>query len=726
MRVAESSLIRSCLLGGLLAAVTPGLAWAQQAGDTVQTDTSGVAVYRLDPIEVTATRTSRAVFRTPAAVSVVGQRLLETTPATGISEALKTLPGLDVTGVGMQQQRPVIRGLRGQRILLLQDGVRLNNSRRQQDFGEVPSLIDLGQIDRVEVVRGPSSVLYGSDAIGGVINVITARPPRQDLGGVLSYEYSSAFEGSTLRGRLGGGSDRVAYEFGGHWRSGDAYAAPEGSFGDISLATDTEVLGTGIEDWSMGGRVLATAADGHDLSFQVDAYRADDAGFGLIEPANFAPSMPRIDIGYPTQSFARFTVGYDGQLDTGLADRLSVRAYTQDNERELVFDFVQGFGPTAPPGAELSILNTNTTDLRTLGFRAEARKLAGPLLFTYGIDGFRDRSDNSDRSVTRVTGFGPPSIEESSQPRVPNATYRSLGAFTQAEFEEGRLTLIGGARVQSARAETRVTPGVDLLGTDQSATAVVGALNAMVALSNSWTVIGSVGRGFRAPNLVEWFFEGPVPEARAYQLRATDLEPETSLSFDLGTRFRSGRISAEAFVFQNTLTNGIRSEATGDTIQGLAAFKSLNLDELRYRGAEVSVAARLGAGLTADASYSHLSSEDVVQPDNPTGESFANRWLGGLHWADADGRLWAEWGVRHNAEQKDVNLGNNPLGAVLPAFTVQHARAGIRPTEGRLLGTGLTVGIENITDVLYAEFANASFFRPEPGRRLVMRAEVVF
>ena len=705
----------------LAASLFAGTTAAQQAADTVVTP-----VYRLDALEVTATRTSRPVFGTPAAVSVLPAVRLQALQPTGIADALRTLPGLDVTGVGMQQTRPVIRGLRGQRILLLQDGLRLNNSRRQQDFGAVPSLVDLGQVERIEVVRGPASVLYGSDAIGGVINVISARRPSSSLRGQLSYEYASAFEGSTVRGRIQGGSERVSVEAGGHWRSGDAYSAPEGSYGAITLAGPTPVEGTGVEDASFGARLSFAAAPGQEISFAFEGYRAEDAGFGMVDPELYAPQIPSIFIDYPSQSFSRFTAGYEGQLGRGLVDRLSVRAYTQSNERDLRFDFVQGFGPNAPPGASISIVNSNNSDLFTLGFRAEAKKLAGPLLLTYGVDGFRDRSDNTDLSVTRVTGFGPPTVEESSIPNVPNATYRSLGAFLQGERSFGRLTVIVGTRLQSSAAETRTTPGLDRPLVDQSATAAVGALNAIFAASDGWSLIGSVGRGFRAPNLIEWFFEGPVPEARAYQSRNADLEPETSLSFDFGTRYQSNRLSAEAFVFQNTIRNGIRSEATGDTLQGFEVFESLNLDELRYRGAEVSAAVRLGAGFTADASYSHLSSEDVVQPENPTGETFANRWIAGLRWAQPQGRAWAEWGVRHNGDQKEVSLGRNPLGEILPAFTVQHVRAGIRPVRGDRFGAGVTVGVENLTDALYAEFANASFFRPEPGRRMVVRAEVLF
>ena len=704
----------------LLATLAPVSVASQEA------DTTTAPVYRLDALEVTATRTSREIFRTPAAVSVVGSAFLETRQASGVADALRTLPGLDVTGVGLQQPRPIIRGLRGQRILLLQDGLRLNNARRQQDFGEVPSIVDLGAVERIEVVRGPSSVLYGSDAIGGVINVITSRRPPSRFGGGLSYEYAGGFDASTVRGRVHGGSGALSLEAGGHWRTGSAYSAPAGRFGEIELATSTPVLGTGIDDWSLGGRAVWAAADHHDLSIAAETYRADDAAFGLVEPEAYASGMPRIDIRYPEQSFSRVTLGYDGDFRRGPVDHLTVRGYLQENTRGLSFDFVQGFGPEAPPGASLQIANRNHTDLSTVGLRAEARSLAGSVLWTYGIDAFRDRSENADTSVTTVVGFGPPSEERSTRPRVPNARYHGIGAFLQGEREFGRLTVIAGGRLQSTGAETRPTADLDATEIDRSATSVVGALNGLLRVSDEWTLIGSVGRGFRAPNLVEWFFEGPVPEARAFQVSNPDLDPETSVSIDAGVRFRNARVAAEAFVFQNTVRNGIRSQATGDSIQGFAAFESVNLDELRFRGAEVAAQVEIAGGLRVDGSWTHLSSEDVLDPDNPTGETFSNRWVGGLHWEQSAGRLWATWGIRHNGERRDADLARNPLGEILPAFTVHHLRAGIRADAASRIPAGVSIGVENLGDALYAEFANASFFRPEPGRRVVLRAEVAF
>ena len=683
-------------------------------------------VFYLDSLEVTATRTARPVFLTPVSVSVVGVEAIDRLAPRTVTDVLRELPGVDVTGVGAQQPRPIIRGLRGQRILLLQDGLRLNNTRRQQDFGEVPALVDVESIERVELVRGPASVLYGTDALGGVINVIT-RPPETDrFRGSLSYQYGGAM--GLQRGALKAASrsGSVGFEIAAHWRSADSYEAPSGTFGSIELDSPVPVLNTGVEDRSVAARLSFDVADGHDLFVRGEHYNAEDGGFGLVEPDAYDPGGARVEITYPSQTFQKLTVGYNGLSLGSVADRLQVLAYAQRNERELDFDLFVGFGPNAPPGAGVSIVNENFTDLSTTGFRVEAKKLAGDVLLTYGVDGFQDSSENEDHNTSTVSGFGPPSVEESFAPTLPYATYRSVGAFLQAERAMGRLTLIGGLRGQSIKAETETTPGLTTPLQDRSQSTMVGSLNGVFELGEGWAAVASLGRGFRAPNLIEWFFEGAVPEGSAFQTTNPDLGPETSLSVDVGLRLRKERAFVEAFVFQNTLKDGIRTQVTGDSVGRLPVYRPVNLDEIRYRGIELNADVAVSSAVSLAGGYTHLSSEDVLDPENPTGETYSNRVYGSVRVESPARPVWIQYNIRHNGEQKDVDLGTNPLGAILPSFTVQSVRAGIRPWREDGLSPRITLSVENLTDALYAEFANAAFFRPEPGRHLRLAVELPF
>jgi outer membrane receptor protein involved in Fe transport len=533
---------------------------ARQPSDTLPDDTLR---FRVEPIVVTATRTPRALFVTPKPVSVVTRSLLRERTLNTVSDLFTELPGVDITGVGVNQVRPTIRGQRGQRILLLSDGLRLNNARRQQDFGEIPGLIDVASVDRVEVVRGPSSVLYGTDAIGGVVNIITRAPEAEGVHGFARYAWGSQGQ-HTVSARSYGRLGRIDLQVGASFRTADPYEAPDGEFGAIELAEPAVVHDTGIDDRSFEARIGYRLDDDASVFLEHERYSAEDAGFGYVAAEDYAPDQGLVRIRYPDQSWHRTTAGLRArELGSLLADRFELTAYYQGNERSLAMNIQQAIGP----GALLDIASDNYTDIRTVGFRAEAARLAVPgVLLTYGIDLFRDDSDNTDASVTTITGFGPPIVETSDEPQLPNATYRSAGIFAQAELEPtDRITLVVGVRAQDVHAETETAPAGEDGPVSENDRTVVGSANLAYRVSDALALVGSIGRGFRSPNLIEMFFQGPTPEGSGYQLRNPDLEAETSLNIDLGARVRYGPARLEAFGTTSTGGSGSHPVTTKST-----------------------------------------------------------------------------------------------------------------------------------------------------------------
>lgn len=719
---------RAVVLAVTLAASLPCKATAQAPpGNAVPEDT---LVFPVDPITVTATRTPRGVFETPTPVTVLDARAIAEKTPDNAADLFRDLPGLDANGVGVSQVRPAIRGQRGQRILLLSDGIRLNNSRRQQDFGEVPALVDVTSIQSIEVVRGPASVLYGTDAIGGVVNMITRTPVQDGFHGSLGYKHGSVEGQHRGTGRFFGRFGNLDLQAGFTARDAGVYEAPAGTFGDIRLDRDTPVLDTGVRDRSLDFRVGYQLSARNAVWVKYEGYEADEAGFGFVDPAAYDPGSAEIRIRYPNQSFWKTTVGYGiKNVSSPLLDRVDLVGYVQRNERTLAMDIRTSFGPEAPPGAGLILESENFTDLATAGLRLEAKTLASRrVLLTYGVDYFRDRSENTDHTLTTIVGFGPPAEEETFATNVPNATYQSLGAFAQSEVElSSRASLVLGARYQGIRAETRETANWVGIPTSKSDRTLVGSANAIFEVARGLSVIGSMGRAFRAPNIIEWFFEGPTPEGSGYQVSNPDLTAETSFNVDVGLRYRNAWLAAETFVFRNTIFNGIRIAPTGEEIEGLPAFRNVNVDELLYRGVEASATVFLPEGLSVGAGYTYLDSKDVLEPNNPVGETFSTKVTANLRYDAPDGRFWGAYEVRHNGDQKSVDLGANPLGDVLPAFTVHNLRGGVtllRDASGMTHRLGLTVA--NLTNELYAEFSNASFFRPEPKRNLFVTYEVTF
>lgn len=709
-----------------------GLMSAGASGASAQERPLPDSVYRVDPVVVTATRTERPVSDIPRPVSVLQARDFADALPNTVPDLFRSLPGLDVTGVGVSQVRPQIRGQGGQRLLLLNDGLRMNNTRRQRDFGELPALVNIDAVEQVEVVRGPASVLYGSDAIAGVVNIISSVPRREGFGGSASYLFGSVEGQSRVSARVSGRSGAFSLQAGGMWRTADSYEAPSGDFGDITLADDVTVSNSGVDDANVDVRLGWDFSPTFGAFAKIEHYRADDTGFGLVDPAAYAPGQPEIAILYPDQRFSKLSTGLRArELATPVADEISVTVYGQDNERDLVFDAFIPFGPTA--GLDLD--NRNFTDIRTYGGRAEARKLVdGSLLLTYGIDGFRDGSVGTDLNTSTITGFGPPIISVDDTPSIPDAEFLSLGAFLQGEAQLGsRVSLVGGGRLQHVSAEAFRTEGLANDPRSESNSTGVWAVNAMLEVAEGLDLVASTGRGFRSPNLVELFFDGAVPEGSAYQLAGEDLAAETSFNVDVGARYQSGPLFVEGFYFRNKISDGIRSQpvldANGDPLQvgGLDAYRNVNVDEIVLRGIEVSADVRLASGVVLGTTFSTLDAEDAIDPDNPVGESYSRKVTARVGYRDPGGRFWGEWSLRRNGEQKDAVISSgNPLGGVLPAFTVHGVRGGVRLIETGFLTHGLTLVVSNLGNALYAESANGAFFRPEPKRNLTLAWTVDF
>ncbi len=685
--------------------------------------------FRLAPLNITATRTVRTTHDTPASVSVVGWEAITAQLSTGVADLFRDIPGLDVEGVGANQRRPAIRGLLGQRILLLSDGLRLNNTRRRQESGESPALIDPADIDRIEVVRGAASVLYGSDAIGGVMNLIerslhaaAADPPVRARVGL---RYRTVDRQVNPSGSVTGHIGPLAVRVAGSFRHADAYAAPAGTFGPVTLDSATRVEDTGVQDHAGAVAVAYQLAPEHEVSAKHERYWANDAGFGYVDPTVLGDGLPSVQLLFPEQRFSRSTLRYHGSnLALPLLDRLSAAAYWQTNDRQFDTNVFSPLGPTAPPGAGVLVESRNFTDLDTYGFRLEAhRALGGGHAVTYGVDLFRDRAQGTDSTRTTVTIAGPPTVTDRTTPRVPTATFRSLGAFLQADVNViDRATLIVGMRYQDVHTATQPTPGVTEPLVDATDRTLVGAVNLLVPLRSDLNVVASVGRAFRSPNLVERFFSGPSPEGRGVWIRNPALEPEKSLNLELGVRYRGPVVEADAFVFRNTIFDGIELTPTGQSVNGVPEYQNRNIEELRYTGFEAAVTAAIWKGLTLRGDVTGLATRNVTEPDQPLGDGYPYRLRGVLRYDDAQQRLWVEYVVRHHGRRDSVDLGSSPILPYVPRFTVHTVRGGV------VVGRGFRVGlaVENLTNALYAEATNVGFFRPEPKRSLVVTATVEF
>ncbi len=691
------------------------------------------AALRYDVI-VTATRTAKDVFTTAQPVAVVNREEAARQAPDSVTSLMQAVPGLDAVGVGPSQTRPIIRGMRGQRILLLEDGIRLNNSRRNQDFGEIPGMVDVDDVEAVEVVRGPASVLYGSDAVGGVINVLSLAPrfagDRLRLRGRIGYQYDSGSGLNRFSARVAAGRKRLAVWAGGSVRRAGEYEVPAGRFGAVTLASPATVTDSRVEDGNARLALSWQASDRVVLTFKADAYRSDFSGFGYVDPALYAPGGPTIRITYPDQHVQKYVLrARHSQLDFAPADMVDVTLYLQGNRRHLDMDIFVPFGIPDRPAAGVSMQTWNYTRTATAGGRLEFTKsLGGRHLLVYGADFFRDASTNTDRSSTAVVGLGPVRPVVSGLPQVPNARYVNRGLFVQDEWRlHPRLTATAGLRYQDVLAATLATPGLEGEApvSDRDAT-LVGAASLLLRLGDDLAAYLSAGRAFRSPNLVERFFAGPTPEGNGTLTRNPGLQPETSFQLDAGLRWRRPRWALEAAVFRNMVYDGIRTAPTGGFAQGLAEYRYVNVDKLRVQGVEFQGQALLPLDIRAVAGFSSIRARDIYNPDQPFSSSYSSRLTLDLLWQRPGGRVWLAYNLRWQGKQKDIVLVENPVGDFIPGFVVQAASAGATLVQNDRAALKAGLVLANVTDTLYAEAANSPFFRPAPGRRLVVTWSLEF
>ncbi len=681
----------------------------------------------LGAVTVTATRRATDVQSVPTPVSVLDSTVIRERQPNTAADLLRDLPGVDVIGTGTNQARPSIRGQRGQRILLLQDGLRLNNARRQQDFGEIPGIVDVATIQRVEVVRGPASVLYGTDAIGGVMNIITRVPSfAKDApmtAGSIGYRYGSAGELTRGEASLSARAGNFVMLATGAKRDAGDYTAPAGHYGNVTFKDDITLKNAGVNDKNASVYLGWRYKTGTGAFLRAETYDARNSGFGYIDPALLGGDQTKIEIRYPTQHFTKLSTGFSTGVLTGVpvADKVDITAYRQVNGRDLAQGIFAPFGAPYPADAGIDIQTRNHTDLRTNGLRAEATKVFARDIIVYGIDYFHDNAVGRDSSQTTMFGFGPPKPKSKVVPSLPTATLSSTGIFMQNDLRlHDRLSLIVGGRWQRVSSEALPTAGLTTIPPGDAQSTAVYSTNALFKVTPQLNLVASVGRGFRAPNLVERYFNGPTPEGSAYQSATPDLKPERSLNTDLGAKYRSDRVAFEAFVYRNDIRDAVRISATGVKISNLPEYKNVNVGKLRASGYEATGTMLLDHGFTVSANYSTVKSKNLLDTSIPIGDTFSSKLVGTLGWRAPSGRGWMEYSVRRNGEQKDIVAGSSPVGNTLPAFVVHSVRGGAHLFTLRGVREDLDLQVNNVTNALYAETANAGFFRPEPKRNLVV------
>ena len=644
------------------------------------------------------------VFHVPQSPVVVTQEELSRHYANILPQALRDTPGVHIQQTTSGQGSPFVRGLTGQQVLHLINGVRFNNATFRPGANQYTALIDQDFADRVEVVRGPGSTQYGSDSLGGTINVLTQSAQGAGTFGLHGYVntyFASADLSMGLSTNLTGGSDNWGFLFSASGRRTQDLRTG-GALDSHSVVT--RLLGLPSE--FLGSRLQDTAYGQYNANakFQYKASHADVLSFEYLRGTQLG--LRRYDqldggIGNLLNSFDPqvldfFTARYD-RVGAGPFDSVSaIFSYNgqRDDRRSQSINNAQGLRSRISDEFNLT---------RAFGYQAQANtRIKRSHTLTFGGEFYDERitSRKQDFSFSNAT-LGFTNVADV-RARFPNgSTYRTLGIFAQdvATLVPDRLTVHLGIRYSLFNYK-QISAGNPLDASGRPAVPNVEENFDDVTFNTGLTftinrhvnLTGNVSRGFRAPNVNDFAatglsglgFEvspdegvrlngstGALDSAR----RLTDIRPlqpisaEQLYSYEASLRFLGSRFSGSVGVFDSEISNLIerrtlllpqgavgqlvggqpiiRQDATGAVFTSLsssAVFVRTNALKVRLRGVESNLAVKLRRDLELNANAFYVHGKDLLTGRPPNLENGIPPMTGfvGVKWERAGTPAWIE------------------------------------------------------------------------------------
>jgi hemoglobin/transferrin/lactoferrin receptor protein len=500
-------------------------------------------------------------------------------------QALETVPGVSQVSEG-HAAVPAIRGMARGRVLLLIDGARVTSERR---VGPSATFLDPSALEGIDVARGPGSVAYGSDALGGVISVRsrTVQPKSplrvsgQVTGGAGIPEGRAAVEVS--RGFAGGG---LLVQ--GHARRADDWSSPE---------DESEIFNSG---WKDGGFLIK---GNHRIGPGVlSAGWQSDFGRDIERPRN---NSRTVRFYYPHENSHRFTTSYDLGSQGGF-DQIVMTGFlgTFDQRTD------QDRFPTATTGRSIERADVSAQDFHVKG---SAQRGLGRARLELGVD-VNGRFGLEALDIIQAFDLAGNITRDTTNVSVNDAGRTDVGAFLQADIAVARaLRLSGGVRGDNVT--TRNSGGYfGDRSTSNGAFSGFGA--ATVGPFSAFSLTAQLSRGFRDPTLSDRYFRGP--SGRGFITGNPDLDPETSLQFDLTGRYTVSRIQVGVSYYDYRIDDLIERYTTETDF-----FFFRNRGRGKVRGFEVETHADLGQGYSLELGAQIVrgeleddgSSLDDVSPD---------------------------------------------------------------------------------------------------------------
>ena len=628
--------MKTSFASALLLVAATGAAYAQQTPDTVQ----------LDTFVVTATRVPTALSKVTASITVIDGAQLRRAGMRTVEEALRTVSGAAVVQSGSYGGGTslFLRGGESDYVQVLVDGVQVNSPGEAFNW----STLSIEDVERIEVVKGPASVLYGSDAVAGVVQIITRRgrgKPRGDLallvgrGDKVGSQANGSFDNGYLRGEVAGGTGKVGYSV------GVSHFATEGAYAFNNEHRNTSVTGhTGFE---LGAATLLSATARVDKS----RFHYPTDGSGTLNDRNQFNDGSMISVGLDATH--RFTSAIDALLSLQHSENEDISDDRSDNAADTIgfyrFYSEQQF---RRQNADLRVnFKAGASSLLTLGAEVEQQKNTGSSTSPFG--------DTPETTVSRS----------------------DRAAYAQLLQDMGALSLQLGVR------------GED---NDKFGNFVTYRGGVAAKVAPNVKLRASAGTAFKQPRFFEQFAQGFVVGNPA-------LSPEKSRSIEVGGDVAFSRVSIGATYFDQRFRDliqyiGVTAKPTDPNYVNVAGAKA--------SGAEFSI----GTGISdwqINAQYTLLSTK-VTDDGDGSDASFTQdeelirrpKHSASLALSRSIGRTDLSVIANYVGERTDLDFSTYPSARVtLPSYT----RVDIASRQRLNSAVALSVKVENALNEKYSE-----------------------
>jgi hemoglobin/transferrin/lactoferrin receptor protein len=545
----------------------------------------GQELSTLPAVSVTAKGYTADDVETPLSTLALDRNELWRRGAQNPGDALRGEPGLAVASDGAQGQNPVIRGLKKESVVLMVDGMRLNSAQPQ---GGIASFMTMGLADRLEVVKGPASVLYGTGALGGAINVLLPQArfsAPNDFRLSATHDSSSGSTRSTGVGNIS--QDDHALMVGvSIARNGD-YDAPGG-----------RVALTGYDSESIIGQYRFRINNTQQLRLSMQQQTDTDVWYpGSKKPHAVNPAVVGNTIIHsPRQERRLLEAGYSRKGGGAQPLNLDVRVYRQDVER------------TIWAWSDLQVAEKSKTlvTFATEGLDARADwAFAAQHLLSFGTNVWRMGA-----SPERSLAAAPAGSALNRNDPFADGRINAWGVYVQDDMRFGKLNVLAGLRHDNVKGRAAsINNGATTTGLDRSDSALSGSLGMIYEVSAALRPFANLSRAFRAGEMRERFESSPRGDGYHY-LGNPQIKPEIATQLELGLKGTTSALDYRLAAYRNHITDYITGRITGATSGGLPVKQTENLGRVTLTGLEAQGRWRIMREHWLNAGYSRVRGEN--------------------------------------------------------------------------------------------------------------------